>query len=325
MTSINTETGEYNGNEGRSPRFTFWVFFLMCSVITLKASVEVKNDMEETNGASKWAITCSAVTFTVTALVTMLHLAPVYSSLIVGTKVEGLIIIILAGFWAATVSIVTNTSNELGVVKSDTNQVSNGNLYYFSWAGFVNSILLLVSYMKSSFGIDLVDEIHGRGARLMYWAGMLASTLVVVGSSARVFIEDCGETSDFPESYCTRTKLAIAVGTIGAVLSIVVVGLKLCLSSAPFTVEFVSATLLTVLNAFGVAYITSNSGPGRAIGNLYYFTWSSFLLSAYLSVDCFDTSKNNEATTDTETNEETNEKQENDIPVGELDEEEAQR
>ena len=133
-TSINHETGESTG-EGRSPRFTNWVFFLMCSVITMKASVEVRNDMEDPNKAAQWAVISSAITFTVTALVVLLHLAPAYSSFFVGTKVEGLIVFVMAGFWTATVSIVTNTSNELGVVKSDTNQVYNGNLYYFSWAG----------------------------------------------------------------------------------------------------------------------------------------------------------------------------------------------
>ena len=61
-----------------------------------------------------------------------MHLAPVYSTLIIGSKIEGLIILILTAFWAATVSIVTNTNNDLGAVMSDTNQVSNGNLYYFS-------------------------------------------------------------------------------------------------------------------------------------------------------------------------------------------------
>ena len=133
-TSINHETGESTG-EGRSPRFTNWVFFLMCSVITMKASVEVRNDMEDPNKAAQWAVISSAITFTVTALVVLLHLAPAYSSFFVGTKVEGLIVFVMAGFWTATVSIVTNTSNELGAVKSDTNQVYNGNLYYFSWAG----------------------------------------------------------------------------------------------------------------------------------------------------------------------------------------------
>uniref|UniRef100_A0A7S3DV48 Uncharacterized protein n=1 Tax=Entomoneis paludosa TaxID=265537 RepID=A0A7S3DV48_9STRA len=323
MSNINSETGEYTANEGRSPRFTSWVFFLICSVITLKASVEVRNDMEDPNGASKWAVTCSAITFSVTALVALVHLAPVYSSLIIGSKIEGLIILIMTGFWAATVSIVSNTNNDLGAVKSDTNQVSNGNLYYFSWAGFVTAIQLLVSYLKSSFGIDLMDEVSGRGARLMYWAGLLTAAIVVLGSSARVMNEDCTSEheGDFPSSYCARTKLGVGLGSVGFAFSIIVVGMKLVRSTPPFTVEFALASLLTVLNAFGVAYITSNSGPGRAIGNLYYSSWISFLLSAYLAVDCFNASKGAGA----DDNVEQGKASEADIPVGDLDDEEANR
>mmetsp|Transcript_4201 Transcript_4201/g.8757 ORF Transcript_4201/g.8757 Transcript_4201/m.8757 type:complete len:323 (-) Transcript_4201:47-1015(-) len=321
MSSINTETGEYNGNEGRSPRFASWVFFLMCSVITLKASVEVRNDMSDPNAASHWAVTCSAITFTVTALVALLHLAPAYSALIIGSKIEGLIILILAGFWAATVSIVSNTTNELGTVRSDSNEVQNGNLYYFSWAGFATSIQLIVSYLKSSFGIDVLEEVNGRGARLMHWAGMLTASLVVMGSSARILNEDCNVTErQFSDSYCARTKMGVSLGTIGVGFAIVVVGMKLLRKTPPFTLEFSLACILTLLNAFGVAYITSNSGPGRAIGNLYYSSWISFLLAVFLAVDCFNkTSKKPEGSTATASKAE-----DADVPVENLDEEQAQ-
>lgn len=182
----------------------------------------------------------------------------------------------------------------------------------------VTSILLLVSYLKSSFGIDLVDEMHGRGARLMYWAGLLAASLVVTGSSVRVLNEDCGSDSAFPATYCKRTKLGIAIGVIGIVFAVVIVGLKLVLAASPFHVEFGMSSSLTVLNAFGVAYITSNSGPGRAIGNLYYFSWIGFLLSAYLAVECFNSNKTPaEITQDLDGN--IQKTDEVDLPIEELD------
>jgi hypothetical protein len=88
-------------------------------------------------------------------------------------------------------------------------------------------------------------------------------------------------------AYCKRAKLGIAVGTICLFLSVGVVGTKFFMPFTPFVVEFGIAIICATLHAFGVAYITSNSGPGAFIGNLYYFSWISFLLSAYLVAAIF--------------------------------------
>ena len=261
--------------------------------------------MEDVNTAAKWAVACSAFTFSVTAVVLMTHLVPVTATIMIGSKLEGLITFVLVGVWTATVSIVTNTENSLGAVQSNTNQVSNGNLYYFSWAGFVLSIVLFVSYLRSAYGLDLVESLKERSSRLSYWSSLLAATMVVMGSSTRIWIHDCKDGNDgsdnnseeqlFTSAYCTRTKFAIILGSGGVFFSLVVVSVKLLFSTAPYALEFALSSLLTVLNTFGVAYITSNSGPGRAIGNLYYFSWISFILSAVIAVECFNSSKSSEA------------------------------
>jgi hypothetical protein len=48
--------------------------------------------------------------------------------------------------------------------------------------------------------------------------------------------------------------------------------------------EIIFSILLVVLNAFGVAYLTSAKGPGSGLGNLYYFSWGSLLSSVMLGV-----------------------------------------
>lgn len=284
MSTINSETGEVV--QGRSPRFTMWVVFLIFATISLGSSVEVKNGSNDPNKASKWAIACSSVTFAVTLLVTIAHVLPIASTLIVGTKLEGIISLIMAAFWAATVAIVTNASNGLGV-ESQTNTVLNGNLYYASWGGFITSIVLLVNYLKEIFGVDVVGKVRNRSARLSLWAGLLASAFIVLGSSVRVFNGDCDGSSASSQEYCKRTKFAIANGTILCFFSIAIVGMKLMTSSAPFVVEFVTSIFLAVLSAFGVAYVTSAKGPGSQIGNLYYASWICFMSSAFLAAETF--------------------------------------
>jgi hypothetical protein len=89
--------------------------------------------MSDPNSAATWAVAGSAITFALTVILVACHLIPVASTLVVGTRIEGAVIFVLACFWAAIVAIVTNASNALGVSDDSSNQVKNGNLYYFSY------------------------------------------------------------------------------------------------------------------------------------------------------------------------------------------------
>lgn len=265
MSNINQETGE--ALVGRSPRFTTWVAFLVFSTISLGSSVEVRNAMDKRTSDANWAVACGAITFALTTLMVLFQLHPVYSTMVTNNKLEGIVCIVLAAFWAATVSIVSDANNNLAVVHNldeegvCKNTVLNGNLYYFSWAGFVCSIVLLVSYLRSVFGVDVIGQVKSRSHRLELWAGMLACALVVMGASANVFQIDCKPMEDEGlTTYCRRTKFAISAGTIGAFISVVVVAMKLVTQTAPFVMEGILSFMLAILDGFGVAYITRYAG-----------------------------------------------------------------
>lgn len=243
--------------------------------------------MDNSDSNAKWAVTCSAITFAVTGVVVLLHLSPVLSGYIVNTRAEGAISLILAAFWAATVSVVSNASTGLAVNSELDNTIVNGNLYYFSWAGFVTSIMLCVAYLRAVFGVDLAGEIKNRAARLTLWSGLLACQLVVMGASANVFDKSCSSQVE-SETFCKRTKYGIALGAIGTIFALGVVGMKMITSIAPFVVEGVLAIFLCIMNGFGVAFLTSAQGPGSPIGNLYYFSWLSFLCNFMLVASVYE-------------------------------------
>mmetsp|Transcript_16531 Transcript_16531/g.37947 ORF Transcript_16531/g.37947 Transcript_16531/m.37947 type:complete len:327 (-) Transcript_16531:72-1052(-) len=272
----------------RSPRFGQWVAFLAFSIITLGAAVEEKNTNASSGTAltnQRWAIACSAITFGFTAIMVGLHFHPVASTIVVGTKIEGAVILVMAAFWAGTVSIVSDARHGLAV--SSDGDVSNGNLYYFSWAGFVCSVMLCVSYLRAVFGVDVASEIQNRSARLSLWSALLAAELIVMGSCANIFDQECAPRTTEAVTFCQRTKFGIAVGVIGTAFSLGVVGMKVATSQAPFLLEFVFAIFLVILNAFGVGYLTSPNGPGKGLGNLYYFSWISLLSSSMIGLSCF--------------------------------------
>jgi hypothetical protein len=266
-------------------------------------------------------VACSILTVIVTGAVSLGHLFPITSLFVVGTPVEGIASLAMAAMWAAAVAVVTNTANDLATVAGDKNQVSNGNLYYFSWACFVTSIILLVNYVRSVFGVDVVGEVRNRGARVSLWAALIATSMVVAGSSSRVMSNDCPK--DYAEDLhklCARTKFGIAVGSIGIILAVAVVVMKMFMGTGLFLVEFGISAFLAVLNAFAVAYITSNSGPGAPIGNLYYFSWISFLLAGFLTTDCFGEFKGlNGDMTDSSERSNGSKNQGNDIAVEDID------
>jgi hypothetical protein len=249
------------------------------------SATSVKNTEEEYTAHARWAVFCSSFSCAVPGVVTVMHLSPALSSFVVGTKLEGVLSVVLAAFWSATVSVVANASTGLAVDSSKDNTIVNGNLYYFSWAGFITSILLVVSYLRHVFGVDVYGEVKNRAARLTLWAGFLACQMVVMGSCANILDKNCNVyegSFDPSSSYCKRTRFGISVGAIGTALALGVVAMKMLTQIAPSVVEGLLSLFLCAMNGFGVAFLTSPSGPGSAIGNLYYFSWLSFLSSFML-------------------------------------------
>jgi len=250
--------------------------------------IEVINSKNENENQSKsaqnWSLFCSITTFLVTLTIVSMHLHPIASILIVGTKIEGGITILLSIFWVATVSVVTDSRRGLAV--DEFGAVANGNLYYFSWAGFLCSITLLVNYLRHVFHVDVAGELRSRSARLTTWSGLLATSLVVMGSSANFYDAMCGGDDDTGK--CSRAVFGIVLGAMATLAALAIVGMKIATANAPFLVEAGMAFMLVTLFGFGVAFITSEKGPGAPLGNLYYFTWGSFFLSFMILTSCFE-------------------------------------
>lgn len=150
-------------------------------------------------------------------------------------------------------------------------------------------MFITIEYTKTVFGVDAAGTIRNRAPRLLLWSGLLCTALIVMGSSARIIKKECNNDGSFKTeqlAYCKRTKLGVSTGTLSVVSAIGIILSKVILYGAPIIIESVVALFLTILNTFGVAYITSASGPGSVVGNLYYFSWGSFLLSAILAANC---------------------------------------
>jgi hypothetical protein len=252
-----------------------------------------KNAAIPVTPSNRYIVACSIVTFILTAIIVAGHFSPVASTIFVGTKVEGVVTIVLVAFWTAIVAVNTQAADGLAPVGESSNAVENGNLYYFSWGGFILSVVLFVSFLRDAFGVDMVGHARQHGVRLQWWAALLAASVVVLGSASQVLSQDChGEEAVGSAKYCRKTKWAISGGFFNMLLCGLVITAKVFKyttieAATPFLLEMAVSIFLTVINVFVVGYVTSADSPGSAIGNLYYFSWAMFLLAAVLVSECY--------------------------------------
>jgi hypothetical protein len=225
------------------------------------------------------------LSFILSFIVVILHFSPVGSVLFVGSKLEGLVAFIMIPLWSALVAVISDAANGLAVDAMGT--VSFGNLYYFGWAGFVCAIMLFLNFMSTVHRLDVREELRKRSDRLNLWVATLICSLVLMSSSANIFDYYCVE-KPTGTMFCNRSLLAILMGSVASISSIIVIGMKLAVGTAPFGVEVFFATGLFLANCFSLGLVTSERGPGAKAGNLYYFSWLSLVLPFLLLGSLYD-------------------------------------
>lgn len=211
----------------------------------------------------------------------------IFLSLSLSLLFDGCQVGLLIAFWAAGLPAIMNPNNRIAVATpADTNVgsvVVNANLYFFSWCAFACTIFLCASLLQDMMNISL-SLIAAKVAR---WFALIASTLIVLGCAARTFKAascsnpDGDDDSNTTNEYCRRCKLAISLGVIGFTMSTIMTVLLLLKQQLTALSEFVINALFLVLWCFGVSYITFGASPGSTIGNLYFSTWLTFLMSVF--------------------------------------------
>jgi len=269
------------------PRIKLWIACLLCIIVILVSSIEDRSIDTFTSGQkrNKTSILVLSVTSFVVALgAVLVHLHPLSASLLVGQKTEGIIIFFLLAFCSAIVAASSSATN--GTSTDSDGSVVFGNLYYFSWIGLMVDVVLMSSFLQNVYELDITNAMKSRSHRLPMWSLFIMSSIVVIGSSAEVHQDKC--TSDKKQPFCHRTTLCVIIATLNALVGFVTVGLKVRSSGMPFLTEAGACCVLFLLNAFGVAYTTSAQGPGSALGNIYFFSWTCFVLAFLLTSSCYE-------------------------------------
>ena len=194
-------------------------------------------------------------------LLTVVYLAMqllLSQQLLSGSKVEFTLLALLIGLSCTAVSTTTNPIYGLSI-NPISGDVGFGNLYYSSWATWTCVVALVLSYIRTEYGIDAVMEMKLRGGkRLLLWICLIVVNLLVMASSATCYDAQCGNYHDgknddpiesnkiyydngqnnnndeldpWEESrskkYCHRAAFGVSVGCIGCVTSLSVVAMRL--------------------------------------------------------------------------------------------------
>jgi len=290
-----------------SLRLKHWGVMLASSIIVLIGTVQARGEdyrsrwvvvNELTN--ENWALTCSIFSLLIS---TAMIATDVFQSYVPNKKwVDGILTFICTVVCSANVSIVSDPSN--GIAVDVNGSVFFGNLYYFTWASFLGSVMLAISFISSAtmdiqddsnHGNNVVTELFQSSPRLRSWFCLMVCSIVVMGASSSIYESQClhpeeNNHSQRPRVYCRRTILGISFGCISTALSLVIITLKISMRWLPFLflIEFGGGILLFVMFGFGVAFITSDMGPGSPLGNLYYFSWLTFGLTFVIASSCYE-------------------------------------
>ncbi len=171
---------------------------------------------------------------------------------------------LVLGFWAAGLPAILDPDHNLAI--TPTYAIANANLFFFSYASMMFSILLLGSWYEDMRG----DEASPTAQQ---WLLLAAVSLTGMSSSVAYYQSSSCKQDD--SELCRRTRFSVYLGMTTAILSLACVAAR---SKLPLECQGLTSFLLIVCWACAVSYVTFGSGPGTTLGSLYFATWAAFFL-----------------------------------------------
>jgi len=282
------DQNESRNNQVHKARFKDWTLMFIFSVITMGSSADVSGN--STSGRTSYehfAVFLSTISFLVSCLSVFLYLSSSFSKHFVNSVWEGFCAFLLIIIWVIGVSIVSDSETELAV--DEDGRVRVGNLYYFAWASLFWSTAIMANFTQSAVGIDVMAELRSSGKRMTIWTVLFALSVVIFANSAHVYDTACtGDDPDEEGFFCTSAGYGIGSGVLCSLLTGNVVLTKIRGVSYLFQTEFILAGIVFLLYTFGVSILTSHSGAGAPLGNLYYGSWASFIISSLCVKSCWE-------------------------------------
>lgn len=187
--------------------------------------------------------------------------------------------------WAGGLPVIMNPGNSIAVGYTD---YLNANLYFSSWLAFFVALWIAGDLAKELYGVDVMGVASPVAkSRRGKWYALIATSVIVMSSSVRVFRAfPCSADTLAKSPTCRQTKFAISAGVIGTLFAMAA---TIYMAKGNFSrrSDWCSSAIMVIIWSFGLGFITFGSGPGQNIGNLYFSTWGSFILSVLLAGESY--------------------------------------
>lgn len=265
-----------------------WAFHLLSMFIVLMATW-AKTDIYESDEKEldqAFGEVLPMLSLVLTLIMIVSHLQPTLQAMVIGTRAETSITLVCLAFSITLVAIITGPGHGLAV--DNDGSIAYGNQYYFSWVSLFTMLYLTQFLIERKFGINVTDTMRMRSKSFSYWVALVFCSIVVMGSSSEYYGRNCsGKGGNKPQPFCSRTAFGISVGLVGLVFASGIVAMKIMHGvAASYLIEVGFAMWLFILYLLEVGFVTDNQGPGAPLGNLYYFSWISFLLTVAIGNAC---------------------------------------
>lgn len=185
---------------------------------------------------------------------------------------------VAVGVWIFALPMITTPDDGLAVDQNF--RVDNANLYFASWGSFIFAMFLLAS-VGNERGVSAARDSFARR-----WLWLIVSSLVVMAACSRMFEGIC-KGNRFIEGgeYCNELKVGVSLSVVSAVIAGIMT-LLLWLAPERVPIDILGAFLclgMLVLWGTMVHFMTFDYGPGATVGNIFFGTW----LSGILTLDLF--------------------------------------
>jgi hypothetical protein len=154
-----------------------------------------------------------------------------------GMRLELPLIVVVLGFWCAGLPAIVDPDHSLAV--SPENAILNANLFFFSYASLLFSILLLDNWFEHKNG-------DAHSPTQLGWVLLTASSITVMASAVAIFRPNSCKGDE--SSFCNRSRFAVFGGMVSGVFAL---GMVLLRGNAPLPCQAVIGLMLLITWACG--------------------------------------------------------------------------